>query len=155
MTKKDISQDTQPASSESTGSSSTSDEPRAIGRDIQDAIQRQEAKDKAAMMEAAMMDAFDDDGIDADSASSNSQSTSGFGDSTFGAGEETSTSSDYHSTPTPVLASRETKQVFRSKILVFTVLLLSAAAVGTFTYYFLSQDELSDFETQVSTEKVA
>jgi uncharacterized protein HemX len=84
-----------------------------------------------------------------------SSTASMIGDSTTGAGEETSTSSDSNTNPTHVLASRETKNVLRSKILVFAVLFLSAAAVGFFTYYFLSQEEQNDFETQVDTENVA
>lgn len=50
----------------------------------------------------------------------------------------------------PVLAHKETRNVIRSKILVYVVLLVSAGTVGFLTYLFLSQEETSDFETQVS-----
>ena len=62
---------------------------------------------------------------------------------------EESTSSNDRSDMSPALAAKESKQVFRSKILVYLVLLVSAATVAGFTYYFLSQEEKNDFETQV------
>ena len=62
---------------------------------------------------------------------------------------EESTSSNDRSDVSPALAAKESKQVIRSKILVYLVLLASAATVAGFTYYFLSQEEKNDFETQV------
>mmetsp|Transcript_46094 Transcript_46094/g.112591 ORF Transcript_46094/g.112591 Transcript_46094/m.112591 type:complete len:126 (+) Transcript_46094:1006-1383(+) len=64
-------------------------------------------------------------------------------------GPEESTSSNERSDLSPTLAAKESKQVLRSKILVYVVLLVSAATVAGFTYYFLSQEENSGFETQV------
>ncbi|KAG7354797.1 adenylate/guanylate cyclase [Nitzschia inconspicua] len=48
----------------------------------------------------------------------------------------------------PVFAKKENKNVLRSKILVFAVLLLATGLVSFFTYYFLSQEEKGNFEAQ-------
>ncbi|KAG7358840.1 adenylate/guanylate cyclase [Nitzschia inconspicua] len=48
----------------------------------------------------------------------------------------------------PVFAKKENKNVLRSKILVFIVLLLATGLVSFFTYYFLSQEEKGNFEAQ-------
>eukprot|EP00539_Tryblionella_compressa_P010393 CAMPEP_0178785130 /NCGR_PEP_ID=MMETSP0745-20121128/4619_1 /TAXON_ID=913974 /ORGANISM="Nitzschia punctata, Strain CCMP561" /LENGTH=1231 /DNA_ID=CAMNT_0020442817 /DNA_START=31 /DNA_END=3727 /DNA_ORIENTATION=+ len=62
---------------------------------------------------------------------------------------ETSQSSEDRDNPAhAIFAQKESRNVFRSKMLVFFVLLLAAGSVGFFTYYFLSQEEQSDFETQ-------
>lgn len=50
----------------------------------------------------------------------------------------------------PVLAEKETRNVIISKILVYMVLLVSAGTVGFLTYFFLRQEETSNFETQVN-----
>ncbi len=62
-----------------------------------------------------------------------------------------SNSSDQDSTIAVYAAKKENRNVFRSKILVFTVLLIAAVLVGFFTYYFLSQEEENDFYNQVCT----
>jgi hypothetical protein len=79
-------------------------------------------------------------------ASDNESTSRGFDSSR---GLEESTSSNERSEISPALAAKETKQVLRSKILVYFVLLVSAATVAGFTYYFLSQEEDNNFETQV------
>jgi hypothetical protein len=48
-----------------------------------------------------------------------------------------------------VIAQDETSAVNRSKILVYLVLLITATAVGTATYFFLSKEEHDDFESEV------
>jgi hypothetical protein len=48
-----------------------------------------------------------------------------------------------------VIAQDETSAVNRSKIVVYLVLLVTAAAVGTATYFFVSKEEHDDFETEV------
>jgi hypothetical protein len=72
-------------------------------------------------------------------------------DGTSAHGEESSSSNE-RSDLSPALAAKETRQVNRSKILVYLVLLVSAVTVGYFTYYFLSQEEENNFETQVSSQ---
>ena len=63
---------------------------------------------------------------------------------------ETSTSSnEKEDNAAAVLAQREHRHVVRSKALVFVVLLLAAALVGFFTYWFLSESEKAAFESQV------
>jgi hypothetical protein len=64
-----------------------------------------------------------------------------------------STSSDHREDSSLVAyaAQKENRNVFRSKILVFTVLLIAAVLVGFFTYYFLNQEEVNDFHAQVCT----
>ena len=65
---------------------------------------------------------------------------------------ETSTSSnEKEENAAAVLAQKENKNVLRSKALVFLVLLLAAALVGFFTYWFLSESEKAAFESQVSS----
>jgi hypothetical protein len=54
------------------------------------------------------------------------------------------------SSATPIIGQQETKAVNRSKSLVYLVLLVSAAAAGTATYFFLSIEEQDDFESEVS-----
>jgi hypothetical protein len=46
---------------------------------------------------------------------------------------------------------KENRNVFRSKALVFTVLIIAAVFAGGLTYHFLSQEEVNDFHTQVCT----
>jgi hypothetical protein len=53
-------------------------------------------------------------------------------------------------TEQPVLAQKETRLVNRAKILVYTVLFVVAGAAAFGTYWFVDQDEQTDFEQQVS-----
>jgi hypothetical protein len=48
-----------------------------------------------------------------------------------------------------VIAQDETAAVNRSKFAVYLVLLVTAAAVGTATYFFVSKEEHDDFESEV------
>ena len=57
-------------------------------------------------------------------------------------------SSDHHKTPE--IASRETRWVNYSKVLVVAVILIMAAAMGVITYQFVSSQETNDYEQQVS-----
>ena len=53
----------------------------------------------------------------------------------------------------PVVAEREQKAVYWSKVLVLLVLSLAIIAVGTATYFFVENGETSTFETQVSLKR--
>jgi hypothetical protein len=48
-----------------------------------------------------------------------------------------------------VIAQDETSAVNRSKFIVYLVLLVTAAAVGTATYFFMSKEEHDEFESEV------
>jgi uncharacterized protein HemX len=63
---------------------------------------------------------------------------------------ETSAKEDSTSFSATPIAHQETRAVNRSKSLVYLVLLVAAAAAGTATYVFLSIEEQSDFESEVS-----
>jgi hypothetical protein len=63
--------------------------------------------------------------------------TSGKDSSTSGTSSESS------------IAHDETSAVNRSKVLVYLVLLITAAAVGTATYFFVAKEEQDDFESEV------
>ena len=52
------------------------------------------------------------------------------------------------------LTKQETKQVNRSKILVYVALTLAAAAVGTLTWHFTTQEENNDFVREVRYENL-
>ena len=51
---------------------------------------------------------------------------------------------------TPVLAARETQFVKRSKIVMYVVLALAACGTGIATYFFLANQEDTDFVVYVS-----
>jgi hypothetical protein len=50
----------------------------------------------------------------------------------------------------PEIAARENAQVFYSKLLVMSVLLLSAGGVGFLTWWFITGEEEDDYKAQVS-----
>jgi hypothetical protein len=52
--------------------------------------------------------------------------------------------------PDHILASRETRNVKYSRIMVFTVLFLSATIAGAMTWYWSKEAEQGNFDTQVS-----
>jgi hypothetical protein len=52
--------------------------------------------------------------------------------------------------PERILASRETRNVKYSRIMVLTVLFLSATIAGVMTWYWIKEVEQDDFDTQVS-----
>ncbi|KAL7569517.1 hypothetical protein ACA910_013892 [Epithemia clementina (nom. ined.)] len=52
---------------------------------------------------------------------------------------------DSHNQP-DIIAKRETQQIFRLRVLVFSVLFLSMALVSVLTYYYTSTSEQTDFE---------
>jgi hypothetical protein len=52
--------------------------------------------------------------------------------------------------PEQIIASRENRNVKYSRIIVHTVLLLSATIAGVMTWYWTKEAEQDDFETQVS-----
>jgi hypothetical protein len=53
--------------------------------------------------------------------------------------------------PEAILATKETRAVHYSRILVLAVLAISAAVAGGLTFWLSSESEKDDFEVQVST----
>jgi hypothetical protein len=91
----------------------------------------------------------DDDGISADddSASSDSKSSIDRSQSKGSSGnDETATGSDSLELD---IAQNESKAVYRSKLLVLTVIGTAAASFGAATYIFTRDNEQGDFEQQV------
>jgi hypothetical protein len=86
------------------------------------------------------------DNPDALSASGKSDSFRSF---SSGTSRDTTKHSGTDESTAPILAQRETAAVNRSKFFVYLVLALAAGVVGYATHYFLSQEEQSDFESQV------
>jgi hypothetical protein len=53
--------------------------------------------------------------------------------------------------PEAILATKETRAVHYSRIMVLAVLVISAAVAGGLTFWLSSESEKDDFEVQVST----
>jgi hypothetical protein len=53
--------------------------------------------------------------------------------------------------PEAILATKETRAVHYSRIMVLTVLVMSAAVAGSLTFWLFSESEKDDFKVQVST----
>lgn len=85
-----------------------------------------------------MFDNHDDDDMSASSAIS------------IGQIEATPKPADKHENDDQVLAAKETTLVNRSKIAVYLVVLLAAAAMGVATYFFMKGEEKAWYEDEVS-----
>ena len=110
-----------------------------------------------------MVGAMDDDS----SGHSESQSSKNLGDSDSASG--TSGSNSHSSTspststgrsagarglPEEIIATKETKAVWYSKLLVLTVLLIAAGVAGFMTFWLTDSSEQDDFETQVCINNI-
>jgi hypothetical protein len=84
---------------------------------------------------------------------SDSESTTRGFESSRRTSEESTSSHDKSSEMSPSLSAKESRQVLRSKILMYIVLLVSAITVAGFTYHFLTQEEDNNFETQVCIQE--
>jgi hypothetical protein len=90
-----------------------------------------------------------DDADAADDASSESSRPDSVRSFSSGTSRSTTMHSGTDGSVAPTLARKETAAVNRSKLLVYLVLALAAGGVGYATHQFLSQEEQSDFESQV------
>jgi hypothetical protein len=89
-------------------------------------------------------------GASFDDSSQNSAQTNSNG-STTTTGTGTATGSAGASIPEAILAKKETRAVHYSRIMVMSVLVISAAVAGGLTFWLSSESEKDDFEVQVST----
>jgi hypothetical protein len=96
------------------------------------------------------------DGGDADSCgvshddSSTNTPHSGAGSSTTGTSYTGNASSGRHTIPEAILASKETRAVKWSRLLVFLVLAIAATVAGVLTYVLTTASEQNYFEVRVS-----
>jgi hypothetical protein len=86
---------------------------------------------------------YDDDSNASDDLSISASSSSEHDDGSKASGTSNSSWS---------LASKETKQVNRSKMLLLGVMAISAAVLGLFTFLVVDEDEEDDFRAAVSSK---
>jgi hypothetical protein len=82
-----------------------------------------------------------------DSSKSSFQTNSNGSTTTTGTGSNPTGAS----IPEAILATKETRAVHYSRIMVLAVLLISAAVAGSVTYWLFTESEKGDFKVQVST----
>jgi hypothetical protein len=90
----------------------------------------------------------EEDSVSDDNSSKHSNSVSN--DSSSYAPSGSNSSTNRGSIPERILASRETRNVKYSRIMVLTVLFLAATIAGVMTWYWSKEAEQGNFDTQVS-----
>jgi hypothetical protein len=88
------------------------------------------------------------------SVSNDSSSYAPSGPSSSSTGTSHTGTSNRGGIPEHILASRETRNVKYSRIMVLTVLFLSATIAGVMTWYWSKEAEQADFDTQVSEARM-
>jgi cobalamin biosynthesis Mg chelatase CobN len=89
-------------------------------------------------------------GVSFDDSSQNSAQTNSNGSSTTN-GTGTATSATAAGVPEAILATKETRAVHYSRMMVLIVLVISSAVAGGLSFWLFSESEKEDFKVQVST----